>query len=236
MKTAAAGITLILLFTACTLGAQTQAAPAAQRVQVAAPNSDLNTILLDIQKAAGSANTNIGRLRIEKWKTDSDQKKQLLQIADSLQKNITNAVPGLINDVQTSKGGVLASFKLYHNVNVLYEFLNGLSEAAGAFGKKEEYEPLAADASALDTARGNLSTYIEQAANRLEIASRTPAPNANTQPKATVVPGKKVVIEDDEETPKPKKKAGSKSTKKKTSTPAATPPAQSSATPQATPH
>src|ERR1043165_1817291 len=149
MKTAAAGITLILLFTACTLGAQTQAAPAAQRVQVATPNSDLNTILLDIQKAAGSANTNIGKLRIEKWKTDSDQKKQLLQIADSLQKNITNAVPGLVNDVQTSKGGVLPTFKLNQNLKVLYDFLYGLTQAAGAGGKKKEYEPLATDAAAL---------------------------------------------------------------------------------------
>src|SRR5262249_8242346 len=155
-----------------------------------------SAILLDIQKAAGSANTNIGRLRIEKWKTDSDQKKQLLQIADSLQKNITNAVPGLINDAQASKGGVLASFKLYHNLNVLYEFLNGRSEAAGPFGKRKEHEPLAADASALDTARQNLSNYIEQAANRLEVASRTPAPSAQPQ-KATVVPGKKVVIDDE---------------------------------------
>jgi hypothetical protein len=235
MKTAAAGITIILLCTACALGAQTQASPATQRVQVAPPNADLNAILLDIQKAAGSANTNIGRLRIEKWKTDSDQKKQLLQIADSLQKNITNAVPGLISDVQTSKGGVLASFKLYHNLNVLYEFLNGLTEATGAFGKREEYDPLAADAAALDTARQNLSNYIEQAANRLEIATRTPPPGANAQPKATVVPGKKVVI-DDEESPPPKKKSGARSTKKKTSTPASTPPAQSSASPQATPH
>lgn len=234
MKTAAAGITIILLCTVCVLGAQTQANPAAQRVQVTPPNGDLNAILLDIQKAAGSANTDIGRLRIEKWKTDADQKKQLQQIANSLQKNITNAVPGLINDVQTSKGGALSTFKLYDNINVLYEFLSGLADAAGAMGKREEYEPLAADAAAIDTARQKLSAYVEQVVGRLEAASRTPAPAAQPQ-NATPVPGKKVVI-NDEETPKPKKKAGAKSTKKKTSTPASNPPAQGSASPQATPH
>src|SRR6185312_12639181 len=153
-----------------------------------------------------------GKLRIEKWKTDSQQKQQMQQVADSLQKNITNAVPGLISDVQTSRGGVLASFKLYHNLNVVYEFLSSMAEAAGAYGKKEEYQPLEGDATALDTVRQNLSTYIEQASG-------------------TLVPGKKVVVIDENDTP-PKKRP--KSTKKKTSAPSSQPqptPAQASSSP-----
>lgn len=243
MKTAAAGTAVILFLIAgtSTLTAQMQPPPAgpAQRVQVQPPSVDLNAVLVQIQQATSSANADIGKLRIEKWKTDSDQKKQLLQIADSVQKNITNAVPGLINDVQTSKGSVLASFKLYHNLNVLYEFLSGLTEATGAFGKREEYEPLAADATALDTARQNLSTYIEQTAGKLEAANRAPAGGTQTHPaNAAPVPGKKVIVIDDEDSPPPKKKPSAKSTKKKTSTPAANPPGQSSpsASPQPSPH
>jgi hypothetical protein len=226
MKTAAAGMTVILFFSACALSAQTQTGRAMQ-VQPAAV--DLNAVLLQVQKSTSSANADIGKLRIEKWKTDSEQKKQLLQIADSVQKNITNAVPGLINDVQTSKGSVLTSFKLYDNLNILYEFFSGLADAAGSLGKREEYEPLAADAAALDTARRNLSTYIEQTVGRLEAANRT---QTQTKPSgATAVPGKKVVVIDDEDEPTPKKKKPSaKSTKKKTSPPAAgNPPAQSQA-------
>src|SRR5262249_1168173 len=154
--------------------------------------------------------------------------------ANSLQKNISSAMPGLINDVQSSKGGALSTFKLYDNINVLYEFLSGLTDAAGAMGKREEYEPLPADAAAIDTARQKPATYVEQAVGRLETASRTPAPSAATQPpKATPVPGKKVVI-DDEDTPKPKKKSPAKSTNKKTSAPSASPsptPGQSSVSP-----
>ena len=234
MKTAAAGVTSILFLIAGTLSAQMQMVPTAvQRVQVAPANVDLNAVLLQIQQATSSANANIGKLRIEKWKTDSQQKQQLLQIADSLQKNITNAVPGLVNDVQSSRGSVLTSFKLYHNLNVLYEFLNGLTEATGAFGKKEEYEPLAADATALDTARQNLSTYIEQAAGRLESANHPPSggTTAQTRPSGTTaVPGKKVIVIDEDDAP-PRKKPAAKSTKKKTSPPASTAPTQSSASP-----
>ena len=214
------------------LGAIAQQAPVNSQGQTPQP-TDLNTILLQVQQATSSANVNIGKLRIEKWKTDSQQKQQMQQVADSLQKNISNAVPGLISDVQTSRGGVLASFKLYHNLNVVYEFLSSMAEAAGAFGKKEEYQPLEGDATALDTVRQNLSTYIEQAAGKMEAENRAAVSNAlqARQGPGTLVPGKKVVVID-EDTP-PRKKA--KPTKKKPSTPPAQAPV-SPAQPSSSPH
>jgi hypothetical protein len=222
MKSARAVI-FVLIF-CLGLGARAQQAPVNSQGQTPPP-TDLNTILLQIQQATSSANVDIGKLRIEKWKTDSQQKQQMQQVADSLQKNITNAVPGLISDVQTSKGGVLASFKLYHNLNVVYEFLSSMAEAAGAFGKREEYQPLEGDATALDTVRQNLSTYIEQAAGKMEAANRAAANAVQAkQGPGTLVPGKKVVVIDEADTP-PRKHP--KSTKKKTSIP----PAQASPTP-----
>src|SRR3954470_6312477 len=195
------------------LGAIAQQAPMNPPTQ-APPPTDLNTILLQIQQATSSADANIGKLRIEKWKTDAQQKQQMQQVADSLQKNISNAVPGLISDVQTSRGGVLASFKLYHNLNVVYEFLSSMAEAAGAFGKREEYQPLEGDATALDTVRQNLSTYIEQASGKMEAENRAAANALQArQAPGTLVPGKKVVVIDENDTP-PKKRP--KTTKKKT--------------------
>ena len=222
MKSARAVVFIVIFFLG--LSATAQQAPVSSQTQ-APPPTDLNTILLQIQQATSSANVNIGKLRIEKWKTDSQQKQQMQQVADSLQKNITNAVPGLISDVQTSRGGVLASFKLYHNLNVVYEFLSSMAEAAGAFGKREEYQPLESDATALDTVRQNLSTYIEQAAGKMEAANRAAANAVQArQGSGTLVPGKKVVVIDEADTP-PRKRP--KSTKKK----ASTPPAQASPTP-----
>lgn len=230
MKSARA---IIFVLMACLgSGAIAQQAPVNAQGQTPVASPDLNTILLQVQKATSSANVNLGKLRIEKWKTDSQQKQQMQQVADSLQKNITNAVPGLISDVQTSHGGVLASFKLYHNLNVVYEFLSSMAEAAGAYGKKEEYQPLEGDATALDTVRQNLSTYIEQASGKMEAENRAAANALQArQAPGTLVPGKKVVVIDDNDT-LPKKHP--KSTKKKTSTPASHPqptPAQASSSP-----
>ena len=207
MKTAVK-ITLAVVFAALRLHSQAPAPPA---------SPTLSAILTQVQESTGSANVNISKLRIEKWKTDPSQRQQLQQMAESVQKNIANAVPGLIGDVQNSKGGVAASFKLYHNLNVLYEYLSGLADAAGSLGKKEEYEPLAADAASLDTARQSLSIYIEQAAVRMETANRPPPVPARSQ--MVPVPGKVVVIDEDDAPPKAKatSKSGTTPTKKKTS-------------------
>ena len=175
--------------------AQSPGNPPPQRIQAATPAANLNATLAQIQQAVQSTNADIGRLRIDKWKTDSDQKQQLRQVADSLQRNITNAMPGLISDVQASSGNVSTTFKLYHNLNVLYEFLSSLADAAGGLGKKEEYEPLANDASALDTARQGLSTYIEQTALKLESARTPPAVTPSPQA-AAPAPPKKIIIDD----------------------------------------
>lgn len=237
MKTAFAAI-IAFLFCAgpgAMAQPQTPASPNPQR-QAAPQAPDLNAIVLQVQQATSSASVNIGKLRIEKWKTDSGQKQQLQQIADSLQKNIANAMPGLMNDVSGSKGSALASFKLYHNLNVLYEFLSGLADAAGSLGKREEYEPLAADAAAIDTARQNLSTYIEQTVGKLESANRTPTGTtaAQSHQQGTVVPGRKVVVIDETDPPPTKKRA--KPTKKKASTPPAAPPSASPTQSAVSPH
>jgi len=176
-------------------------APAAA-AQPTGPN--LNAILNDIQRTALSANSDLAKLRIEKWKADNSEKQQMQQVANSLQRNINAAIPGLISDLQAAPGSVSRAFKLYHNLNVVYEFLNSLAEAAGAFGKKEEYDPLAADASALDAARQNLSNYIEQTANNLEVQLKRPPTTAPAQ--ANTETPKKVVIDDSAPASKTKKK------------------------------
>jgi len=233
MKTALAAVIFVLFSAGSGFQAQAQrqlqAQPQAnQPEQAAPPATDLNSILLQIQHATSSANVSIGKLRIEKWKTDAGQRQQLQQVADSLQKNIANAVPGMVNDVQASRGGVVASFKLYHDLNIVYEFLSSLADAAGAMGKREEYEPLAADAAALDTARQNLSVYIEQAAGKLESANRQPNGTVPMQARQLQpVPGKKVVVIDEDQPPQKR----AKPTKKKSSTPPAAGSSQSSVSP-----
>lgn len=181
------------------------------------PASGLDPVLARIQQASQATNDDVARLRIEKWKTESDQKAELQKIADSVQRNISNAVPDLIKDVQSSKGSVSSTFKLYHNLNILYEYLNVLAESAGNFGRSEEYTPLSRDATDLDAARRDLSDYIEQAAVTLEVKAARPVA---TPAPAPPPPPQKIVIDDTPtKTATPKKKKTSPPAPKPASTP-----------------
>ena len=117
-----------------------------------------------------------------------------------------------MNAAQQSPSSLNASFRLYRNVNVLYDVMGTVTENAGAFGGKDEYAALAQDLNNLDMARRSLAdameamtaqrdadwTRIQQAAQRAQ------------QQAASAPPPKKVVIDDNEQEKKPapkKKKA-----------------------------
>ncbi len=190
MKSALA-VTIFALAAALSPAAQTShAAPPAE------PAPSLDSVLLEIQQAAQAANVDIARLKIEKWKVDSSEKTQMQQLADSLHKNIAHAVPDLISDVRASHGSVSSTFKLYHNINVVFEYLNSLTDAAGSLGKSEEYESLSRDTTALDKARQDLSTCIEQAAASLESKARAAAASTSATPAATPQPTPKKIVVD----------------------------------------
>jgi hypothetical protein len=215
MKTALAAILLFSLISGLAAQPRQSSAQNAPRTQTASqPATDLNSVLADLQRVALSTNADLGKLRIEKWKADGSEKQQMQQVANSLQRNISSAVPSLITEAQAAPGSVSRTFKLYNNINIVYEFLNSLAEAAGAFGKREEYEPLANDAAALDKIRQTLSDYIEQRAVVLENP-----PKPATQAQTTEAP-KRVVIDDTAPPPK-------KSRKKKKAATASNPPASS---------
>jgi hypothetical protein len=189
-------------------GALALAQSTPQPVGTGPTTTGLDPVLAKIQQTVKTADADLSQLHIDKWKTDVDNKAQLQQVTTSLHKNLTLAVPDLIREVQAGKGSVSASFKLYHNLNVVYEYLNSLADAAASLGKREEFEPLNRDAADLDSVRRELSSYIEQAAIALEAKARptpTPVPTPLPTPK-------KIVIDD-----QPQKPVTSK--KKKTSTP-----------------
>src|SRR5215471_6387741 len=169
------------------------------------PAPDLDDILTRVQQASQATSGDLARLRSDKWKAESDQKDQLQKIADSLSRNLTKAVPGLIGEVQSSRGSVSTTFRLYHNINVVYEYLNSLTDAAGSVGRREDYDPLNRDASAVNSARQELSSYIEQAASTMEAKLR-PTPTPTPAPQAEATPRRIVVDDNHSKGASPKKK------------------------------
>ena len=154
-----------------------------------------------LQAAASQVTLNLGRLRIDKWKADGESKRQAQGNADSIQRNLASALPGLIEAVRSAPQDVSAEFKLYRNLNALYDVLASLTEAAGAFGPRSDYEALAQQLDTIDSVRRNLGDVLEQLTSstqaelsRLRVQIRTYQQNAA----AAAPPPKKVVVDDTE--------------------------------------
>ena len=189
------------------------AAPAAPGNAILSNPGDLSSMLQSIELETSGLNADVGKLRVEKWKVDASTKHQASENIGSIQRNITGALPGLITAVRTAPQSLAANFKLYRNLNALYDVVASVSESAGAFGKREEYDLLAPHAQALDAGRRNYGEYLQQmtatADDRIATAEREKAA-ALAAAQQQQAPPKKVIVDDNEPAPPPKKKKPAK--------------------------
>ena len=161
---------LLLLFASTSILSQTQEAAPASSIpggKNPAPAADNPTasILTDLdrlQSVASQAAADIGQLHIEKWKANSNAKSNAQADADSVQHNLTSALPGLIDAVRSALEDVNAAFKLYRNLNALYDVFGTLTEATRVFGQKSEYEALSQQLQMISSARRKLGEGLEQ--------------------------------------------------------------------------
>ncbi len=182
MKNTLAAIVLISLFS-LTLPAQSRLPVRLQAVT--AGRTDLNSTLIDLDRISRAVQNDIANLRVEKWRSGwksgflkgSPQKEQAQQAAGSLQRNLANALPGLLHDVQTSRGSVATTFRLYDDVSLVCETLDSLINASETAGRKSDVGALEEDYSALTRIRRSLSTYIQQSASTWETRGKMPVAN-----------------------------------------------------------
>ncbi len=166
----------------------------------------LSNTLGQLQHTAQDANLALSRMRIEKWKADGETKKQAQANSESLQRNLEGALPEMIGKVRGAPGDLAANFRLYRNLNVVYDVFASVAESAGAFGPKDQYEALAAQAMAMDNLRRQLADRVDQLAVAKEMElSQLRTQMARARQQVAPPPPKKIVV-DDNETAKPKKK------------------------------
>ena len=189
--------------------------------------SQLNELLSRLEEASKAAQVDLAKLRIERWKTDGSTKKQTLANVDSIQRNLQGALPEIIGQLRASPENLSATFKLYRNLDALYDVLGSVVESAGAFGPKDDFQAISNDLNAFESSRRALGERLENltSAKENEIARlRTDLKTAQAAIPAT--PPQKTVVDDTQpaKKPAPKKKV----TPKK---PATTTPSQPGQTP-----
>jgi len=109
------------------------------------------------------------------------------EAAASLQRNLHDAMPGLIQDARTA-GSFGATFKLYNNLSVVCELLDTLVKSSRSDGGKGD-TALTNDSAAMGRIRQDLASYVEQTAVSLDARSQyaTTSTPANKPPKRVVV-------------------------------------------------
>ena len=125
---------------------------------------ELSNLLQQIDQLASALNVELGRLRVERWKTDSATKRQAETNLDSIQRNLTAALPGLVAAARNSPANLAPSFRLYRNLDALFDVLNAIAEPAGAFGPRDQFERLADKMNELSSLRTAYGKRVEAVA------------------------------------------------------------------------
>jgi len=195
MKNSVAAIVVISLSFAYGVNVSAQARGAHRTQPADNGRMDLNSALISLDRVSQATQSDIANMHVENWKSgwksgfmkSGSHQAEAQQAATSLQRNLRYALPELIHNVQSSRGSMSTTFKLYDDVSLVCEAVDSLINASEAAGKKSEAASLADDYSALTKVRRSLSTYIQQASAQWENHGKAPyaalsAPPVQQQP------------------------------------------------------
>jgi hypothetical protein len=163
--------------------------------------TELNQMLTNLQQISQATQQDLSHLRVEKWKTDSGTKRQTENNVDSIERNLQSALPGLLDNLKSSPENVAFTFKVYRNLDALYDVISSVVESAGAFGSKDEFQSLSKDLGSLEDSRRAFADRVDKLANAKEnevaqLRNALQTARAATPPKRTIV---------DDTAPPPKK-------------------------------
>ena len=223
----------------CLLLMVTAAAPRSAVAQTASSPvpyssvSELNLLLSELEQSSQAAQGDLAKLRIERWKTDSTNRRQTQANADSVQRNLRSALPQIISDLRASPENLSLTFKLYRNLGALYDVFSSVVESAEAFGSRDESQSLENDLRSLERSRRSFADRMETLAGAKEAEiTRLHTELHKAQAAAPPAQAKKVVVDDTQPAKPTKKKAASKSTSKAAKPPAPAPTQPQSQQPQ----
>ncbi len=214
-----------LLWAAAASGQTVASGTAPQGTAVSyASVSQVNGLLSQLEATSKATQDDLTKLRIEKWKTDGSTKKQSLGNVDSIQRNLQSALPEIIGQLRNSPEDLPATFKLYRNLDALYDVMGGVAETAGAFGPKDDFQSLSSDLNSFEASRKQLAERLANlAASKEQEIVRLRTDLKTAQAAIPTAPPKKNVVDDNEPPKKPVAKKKKPATKKPDATPATTP-------------
>lgn len=131
-------------------------------------------------------------VNVSKWKAPGDVRRTTAGDVDSMQRDISDTLPGLINTALGDPSKISPAFSVYRNVDALYDVLLRVSETAQLAGASRDAAALEEQRALLENSRSQLGAALLQSSQaqdaevlRLRTAIVAAAPPS--QPTKTVV-------------------------------------------------
>ena len=217
-------LTVVALISTFLLAPQplTHAAAAQTAVNPAQPRNQaslaLGNALQQVSIAAAHLRRALDSVNVPKWKAPGDVRQTTMSDVDSMQRDVADTLPNLINTALGDPAKISPAFSVYRNVDALYDVLLRVSETAQLAGSNDA-RLLEDQRTALEDSRTQLGAALLQSSQVQDaevVHLRATAAAAPPPPPAT-----KTVIDDG---PSAKPKTTKKRVHKPAPQPSTTPP------------
>lgn len=138
-------------------------APAAPVPAAAAPSADASALadeLGALPPTMNEVNLAVSGVEVRKWKAPGDVKDTANSDIQSIERDLSGTLPGLVSQAQAAPGTIAPAFAVYRNLDALYDVLLRVTETATLAGSQQE-------AARLEGARADLQTRRSQLGNAL---------------------------------------------------------------------
>ncbi len=201
-------------------------APVPPGADVSAMSDALNAL----QPTLSGVNLAVTSVEVHRWKVPGDVKDTTNSDIQSIVRDLSSTLPGLVSQAQATPASIAPAFAVYRNIDALYDVLLRVTETATLAGSQQEAGRLESARADLQTRRsqlGNalLSSAVAQDSNVVQLKTSLATMSRLTTP-ATADGPRKIVVNDG-----PAPSAAKTTHKKKTIKPASS---SSSAAPAAT--
>jgi hypothetical protein len=170
--------------------------------------TELNGLLGQLETSSKNTQGDLTKVRVDRWKTDGSYKKQTQANVESIQRNLQSALPEMIGKLRATPEDLPATFRLYRNLDALYDVLGSVVESVGAFGGKDDFQVLSNDLSTFEGTRKQIAERIESLSSAKEAEiTRLRTDLRAAQAAIPVAPPQKTIVDD---TAPPAKKPGVK--------------------------
>ncbi len=141
-----------LLLTIATF-AQTPAAATPPAASAPRPSEILHPSLDQVKQAMADIN-------ISRWKAPGEIRASTQQNADSIQRDLSSVLPGLLAQADAAPGSASAVFPVYRNIDALYDVLLRISQTANLTAPQNEAVSIVSALDKLESARNQLADSI----------------------------------------------------------------------------